>query len=158
MDNVDRLLALEAIKQLKARYFRCMDTKDWNGLGVVFTEDATADSTEGLSVKDPVSGKFDRPPSSDLIVGSVNILAYLRKAVENLVTVHHGHMPEIRIISDTTAQGTWAFEDILQKREGKVLTTFFHGFGHYHDTYEFAEGEWRVKFQKITRLSVDTSL
>ena len=32
MDTVERLDAIEAIKQLKARYFRCMDTKDWDGL------------------------------------------------------------------------------------------------------------------------------
>ena len=29
MNPIDRLIAIEEIKQLKARYFRCVDTKDW---------------------------------------------------------------------------------------------------------------------------------
>jgi hypothetical protein len=41
MDDVRRLLAMEEIKQLKARYYRCMDTKDWQGLAKVFAPDAT---------------------------------------------------------------------------------------------------------------------
>ena len=29
---------VEAIKRLKARYFRTMDTKDWDGMRQVFTD------------------------------------------------------------------------------------------------------------------------
>ena len=36
---------IEAIKQLKARYFRTMDTKDWNGMREVFTDDVVVDTT-----------------------------------------------------------------------------------------------------------------
>ena len=36
MDRLDRLEAIAAIHALKARYFRCMDTKDWAGLEAVF--------------------------------------------------------------------------------------------------------------------------
>ena len=32
MDPLQRLLDIEDIRGLKARYFRCMDTKDWEGL------------------------------------------------------------------------------------------------------------------------------
>ena len=44
--ETQQLLDLEAIKTLKARYFRCMDSKDWDGLespGKCFTEDLHAD-------------------------------------------------------------------------------------------------------------------
>lgn len=34
---------VEQIKQLKAQYFRRMDTKDWAGLVEVFTPDVTVD-------------------------------------------------------------------------------------------------------------------
>ncbi len=37
------LLAIEEIKALKARYFRCMDTKDWDGFAALFTIDASLD-------------------------------------------------------------------------------------------------------------------
>ena len=39
---MNRLLAIEEIKQLKARYFRFLDTKDWAGLTTVFTPDAVS--------------------------------------------------------------------------------------------------------------------
>ena len=54
MDGIERLQAIEDIKQLKARYFRCMDTKDWDGFAAVFTPDATMDVSgemrDGVSV------------------------------------------------------------------------------------------------------------
>jgi hypothetical protein len=31
MTDVERLLAIQEIEHLKARYFRCVDTKDWGG-------------------------------------------------------------------------------------------------------------------------------
>ena len=39
--DVDQLMEIEQIKQLKARYFRLMDKKLWDQWGDVFTVDAT---------------------------------------------------------------------------------------------------------------------
>ena len=41
MATLEELDAIEQIKQLKARYFRCMDTKDWDGFQAVFAPDAS---------------------------------------------------------------------------------------------------------------------
>ncbi|HEY3700203.1 MAG TPA: nuclear transport factor 2 family protein, partial [Spongiibacteraceae bacterium] len=46
MNDVERLLAIESIKQTKARYFRFLDTKDWVGFASVFTTDAQMDMRE----------------------------------------------------------------------------------------------------------------
>ena len=43
MDAIETLLALEAIKQLKARYFYTLDTKQWRDYGALFTADAVID-------------------------------------------------------------------------------------------------------------------
>ena len=43
MNDIDKLWAIEQIKQLKARYFRSMDTKDWAALEAVFAPDAVMD-------------------------------------------------------------------------------------------------------------------
>ena len=43
---LQQLMDIEAIKQLKARYFRFMDEKRWDEWGQVFTHDATLDTTE----------------------------------------------------------------------------------------------------------------
>src|ERR1019366_1253533 len=37
----EALIAIEEIKQLKARYFRYVDTKEWELLRTVFTHDCT---------------------------------------------------------------------------------------------------------------------
>ena len=50
MDNATKLLAIEEIKQLKSRYFRSMDTKDWEALRSIFCADATFDARAALSV------------------------------------------------------------------------------------------------------------
>src|SRR5918994_4058878 len=87
---------IEAIKHLKARYFRMMDTKDWDGFAAVFTDDVEIDVTgEGGGVTHGVS----------------EFLPFLRAAIEDVITVHHGHMPEVELTSPTTARGIWAMED-----------------------------------------------
>jgi len=131
---------IEAIRQLKARYFRLMDTKDWDGLAHVFADDVMIDVTgEGGGVTHSVA----------------EYIPFLRANIENVITVHHGHMPEIELTSPTTAKGIWALEDQLWWPEGGPLK-HMHGFGHYHETYEKLNGGqdagWRIKTMTITRL------
>src|SRR3954452_20373715 len=100
MEGIDRLLAIEDIKQLKARYFRCMDTKDWDGFARVFTPDATMDMSSEL--------RDGRTEGTGITAGATAIAAFVRGAVNDVTTVHHGHMPEIELTSATTARGIWA--------------------------------------------------
>jgi uncharacterized protein (TIGR02246 family) len=129
---------LEAIKQLKARYFRSMDTKDWAGMREVFTDDAIIDTT--------ASG-------GSRIAGADAFMEFLRATLQEVVTVHHGHMPEIELTSPTTARGIWAMQDVLKWPNGMEL----RGYGHYHETYQLTEAGWRIKTSKLTRLRMDTS-
>ena len=50
-----RLAELEEIKQLKARYFRLMDTKQWKEYGDVFTEDCSM--ANGPADEEPIVGR-----------------------------------------------------------------------------------------------------
>ncbi|WP_350223999.1 nuclear transport factor 2 family protein [Pseudarthrobacter sp. fls2-241-R2A-168] len=43
--NLDDLLAVEAIKQLKGNYFRYLDTKHWEAWRQLFTDDLRTDGT-----------------------------------------------------------------------------------------------------------------
>jgi hypothetical protein len=43
LSTAEQLAEIEAIKQLKARYFRLMDTKDWEGFAKVFASDVEVD-------------------------------------------------------------------------------------------------------------------
>jgi uncharacterized protein (TIGR02246 family) len=129
---------LEAIKQLKARYFRTMDTKDWAAMRTVFADDVVIDvSSSGGGV----------------VHGADAFLASLRQVLEDVVTVHHGHMPEIEITSPTTAKGVWAMNDLLRWPDGREL----QGYGHYHETYERTDACWRIKTLTLTRLRTDVT-
>ncbi len=149
MDALVRLNAIEDIKQLKARYFRCMDTKDWDGFADVFAPDAVMDMTEEMR---------DQQTTADPVTrGNREIAAFVRAAVDPVTTVHHGHMPEIDLTSNTTATGIWAMEDKLRWPEGSPIKAM-HGYGHYHETYERVGEEWKIKTIMLTRLRVDVEL
>ena len=144
LTDLERLLAIEEIGRLKASYFRCLDTKDWPCIATLFTSDATAVYN--------VEGSGDLATPDNPVTGNEAIAAFIQRAVEHLVTVHHGHMPEIEITSPTTATGIWAMLDILQEPGGENLV---HGWGHYHETYERIDGRWYIKTLRLTRLRVD---
>jgi len=127
---------IEAIKQLKGRYCRTMDTKDWRAMRQVFTDDVEMDTTDA---------------GGGLMTGADDFMAFLSDTLDGVVTVHHCHMPEIDLTSATTAAGIWAMEDMLRWPDGTEL----HGFGHYHETYAKVDGHWRIKRSKLTRLRMD---
>jgi len=149
MDVADELAAIEAIKRLKASYFRCMDTKDWDGFAAVFAPDAVMDMSSEM--RDGKTG------GTGITTGNRAIAAFVRSAVDTVETVHHGHMPEIDLTSPTTATGIWAMEDKLRWPAGSPIRTM-HGYGHYHETYEKVDGRWRIKTITLTRLRVDAEM
>ena len=135
MNSEDR----DAIVQLKARYFRLMDTKDWDGLRDVFTEDVVIDTTED---------------SGTVINGVDDYMPFLISQIGNVTTVHHGHMPEINFVDDEHATGTWAMEDELWWPEGSPIQ-YLHGYGHYHETYVRTADGWKISSMRLTRLHRD---
>jgi hypothetical protein len=155
MTPEERLLAIEEIRQLKARYFRTMDTKDWAGLATVFAEDAVFDATDSLRDGSGPDTLHQKLGAEWINHGGANIAAFIRKAVTPLVTVHHGHIPEIDVTSPYTATGVWPFEDRVKEVRDGVIVSEFQGYGHYWETYERNEGRWMIKSSRITRLRVD---
>jgi SnoaL-like protein len=150
MDQLERLIAIEEIKQMKARYFRCVDTKDWQGFADVFTPDAEFHST------------WVSNADGGIIRGNQEIANIIGGQMEDLLSVHHGYMPEIDVTSSTTASGVWAMEDYLKRaggegvrRSGGSGTWSMHGFGHYHEIYEKVDGEWRIASLKVTRIRLE---
>jgi hypothetical protein len=134
---------IEAIKQLKARYFRCMDTKAWDDMEQVFAPDVSIDMEREGGGMHSDRGSF---------------MTMLRSAIGEVVTVHHGHTPEITLTSGTTATGIWAMEDHLWFPEGSPLQ-HVHGYGHYHESYEKGPDDvWRIKAMTLTRLRVDMEM
>lgn len=130
------LVEIEAIKQLKARYCRLLDTKDWAAWRTLFADDFLSDTS-------PAGGKK--------IQGADEFVAFTRKSLRNQATVHQVHAPEIELTSPTTARGVWALEDVVRFGPGVNL----RGYGHYHETYEKLDGQWRFTSSTLTRLRED---
>jgi hypothetical protein len=138
----EQLLEIEAIKQLKARYFRYMDTKDWTRFASVFAADAEIDVTD------------DAGPEAGLVSGRDEIAASIERAVGAARTVHHGHMPEIELTGRDTARGVWAMFDYVEWPAGKGRVGL-NGYGHYIESYRKIDGAWRIASMKLARLRVD---
>lgn len=126
---------VESIKQLKARYLRLIDTKQWDELRLLFTADARFETGRGV---------FADP---DSFVGS------LRDLLAGAVTVHHGHTPEIVFHGPIIARAIWAMYDLVEWPDGDH--DGFSGYGHYEEEYRKEGDEWRIAFLRLTRLRVD---
>ena len=136
MDDATALLEIEAIKQLKARYCRYLDTKDWQAWRSLFSDDFLSDTS-------PAGGK--------VIQGADDFVAFTRKSLRSLATVHQVHAPEIELMSPTTARRVWALEDVVRFGPGVNL----RGYGHYTETYEKVDGQWLITSSTLTRLRED---
>jgi hypothetical protein len=125
---MSKLDEIEAIKQLKYRYFRALDCKRWDDLGATLTDDATTAYD---------SGKY-------AFAGRDTILGFLRDALGStrVVSLHQGHHPEIEVTSETTARATWYLEDMVFFRDAN---TVLHGAGFYNDEYVKVNGSWKIR-------------
>jgi uncharacterized protein (TIGR02246 family) len=137
--QVQTLLDIEAIKRLKARYFRAVDSKDVASWRELFTEDATFQAL----------GRTRR--------GRDEIVEHSGLVHPDLITVHHGHMPELEITGPATATGVWAMYDHAQMTDAEGSTYTADGYGHYHETYVKRDGRWLIASLRLTRLRLEFS-
>lgn len=139
--EIEELREIEAIKRLKARYFRSVDTFDLDGWLDCFVDDCR------LRFDAEVHRRDGPPPPTFSFDGKQDLIDYWNGNADRVASVHHGHMPEIEIVSATQATGVWAMEDIVE-----FTSSVLHGFGHYHETYRKEDGAWRIATLHLTRL------
>lgn len=144
MDPLQILLAREEIRNLKARYCRFLDTKDWDGLGGLFLVDAVLD--------------VQQDTGNSPITGRAGILDQIRFAVIDAASSHQVHTPEIAFASMDEASGVWAMQDRVVWQAGKSPVpgiASITGYGQYHERYRRAEDGWKFAEVRLTRLHVD---
>jgi hypothetical protein len=141
MDRLERLEAIEAIRSLKARYFRLMDTKQWDALRGVFTADLKVLTPEGEVYAE----------------GGDVYAAALRQSLEHAVSCHQGLAGEVEIDADGGGHAIWAMQDIITWTDRHPRTGWksIVGRGHYHETYRREDDAWRIATLMLTRLSLD---
>jgi hypothetical protein len=148
-----RFYEIDQIRQLKSRYFRYLDTKNWKGLDSVFAAEAIFDARLATSVT--IAGA--ETPSGDpswYAEGRVEIVAFIRRVVEHTITAHHGHDHEVQILSDTHACGIVALEDWIWESAGNGGKLILHGWGHYREEYQRKLDGWRIVRSTLTRLNL----
>jgi len=114
---------IEQISQLKYRYLRTLDTKQWEEFEACFLPDATGDYN-GLVFEDRAA-----------------LVGYMRENLgEGMLTMHQVHHPEISVAGDT-ATARWYLQD-------KVIVPAFQfmleGAAFYSDRYTRTPDGWRV--------------
>jgi len=124
---------IEAIKKLKAKYWRCIDRKLWHELEDCFSEDVIVDYGPDMQFQ-----------------GKEAVLSFFREVLgaSSVITVHAGYGAEIEILSDTTARGVWALNDRVITEPSNSMK----GWAHYEDEYVKEDGKWKKKTTKITRI------
>ena len=101
--EVQRLKDVQAIKELKSKYFRALDTKNWDELETTMTPNISTAYSNGKLV----------------FHGPKEITNYFKESMPHTeITLHQGHNPVIWFESDTVAYGKWYLQDNLIFAEG----------------------------------------
>lgn len=143
MDDIERLAAIQEIRQVKAKYFWGLDHKDWD----LWRREVWAQD-----------GRLEVPEVDEVYEPLEKVIEAVSSQVGDQVSVHHGHMPIIEFTSDTEAKVIWAMEDRLYRSKEYPLhdgSMLLHGFGHYHETYVKLDVGWRIKSSRLTRLRLE---
>jgi bile-acid 7alpha-dehydratase len=123
---MDAPAEIEAIRQLKYRYQRYLDTKRYDDIEGLFLPEAT--SSYG-------NGRYAQPDRKSTV-------EFLRlNADPNKFLLHQTHNPEITLLSPTEAKGLWYFEETVFYIAERKMSI---GAGFYRDRYKKVDGEWKI--------------
>ncbi len=126
--DIQRLMDIEAIKQLKHAYFRCVDTCNLEELGTLFHADVKV-RFKGGGYEWNLDGRQEYVDN----IGQ----AFSREAVGQ----HNAHHPEIQMLSETEATGIWYLADNMWILNHNAFT---HGTALYWDRYVKEDGRWLI--------------
>ena len=140
LTGVERLIELEAIRDLKARRDQAVDRKDWQTYAALHTDDFV-----GTAIPNQQA------------VGGKAAAAALAVQMAGVTTVHHSHSPVIEFQDRNHATGVWAMEDnLFWYRNGEKQ--WLRGFGLYYESYvRGADGRWRFSHRRLERTHAETS-
>lgn len=134
--TLQQLSDFEDIKVVKHRYFRGIDTADMAMLETLFTDDIEVDYRGG-NYRAVLTGK------ADMMIFLVNSFH------SGAMAMHHGHMPDITLTGDDTAEAIWYLEDIFINLE---IPNHTFGSAIYKDKYRREEGVWKISHTEYDRI------
>lgn len=126
-ERITRLEDIESIRCLQARYQRCLDTRDFDGIADCFTDDVTSSYGNG-------SMSYDgKEAVMDFLIGVMKL---------DMPSTHLIHGGEIERPSGTEATARWYLEDHLLHE--KYLMKL-HGAAIYDVAYVKKDGKWFIR-------------
>lgn len=128
-DNSDaEQTAIEDIKQVKTRYWHCIDKKLWDEIGQCFAEDCEIDYPNGT------------------FRGRPEIVQSFRDTLGHGPVSHKGRNLSLEITGDDRAAGTWEADVSMvnpgTNAEVKLRTV-------YQDEYVRDGGRWLIRFSRM---------
>ncbi len=136
MTDLERLVAIDAIHDLKARRDHAVDTKDWVAFAALHAEEHVSETA-----------------AKGRTVGGQATTEATARALAGISSTHHSHSPIIAFESSESATGVWAMEDHLFWRENDILHALW-GSGFYHERYVKRGGRWLFIYRRLDRLHV----
>jgi hypothetical protein len=134
--DIQRLMDIEAIKQLKHAYFRCIDTANLEELATLLHEEVEVHF---------IGGSYEWKTS-----GKAQYLDNIGVSFSNQSIGHHnGHQPEIQLLSATEATGIWYLADHMWILNHQAKT---YGTALYWDRYVKEDGRWLIRATNYERL------
>ncbi|MGJ3507223.1 nuclear transport factor 2 family protein [Enemella sp. A6] len=139
--RIARLEAIRDIEELKHRYLRAVDARNFDEFRECFV-------TEGASLGYGPMGHFN---SVDELLQVFNAYFLSKDDDGNHIVydMHHAVHPDIEIISDTEATGRWTlrFREVNTRDRVEVINC-----GTYTDRYVKVDGRWRIQEQEFSIL------
>ncbi len=142
--DIQSLVDIAEIRELKARYCRLLDTEQWDRWAELFTPDVVID----------ISDELKQGMGEPLIHGRDAFVSQTRRIMSGSISIHQVHEPEIELTSPTTATGIWPMSDRTEFPDGIDAPGPFRlveGLGYYHETYEKRDGRWLITSSKLVR-------
>ncbi len=139
LNTVDRLLAIEEIRQLPLRYARCITQKDWDCVRALFTPD------------------FYYEDGPNRVHGPEGFIDVMKRAgtYDRVVCTLHIHGHEVELLSPTTARGIAGADFTFYYPMGQSFPTTGkevvapgeqrNSPTYYYQTYEKIDGQWKIK-------------
>ncbi|SDP09359.1 nuclear transport factor 2 family protein [Actinacidiphila guanduensis] len=152
VSDTERLVAVDAIREVMAWYVYYADHAEWGKLAGLFT---------------PAASFRTYGPRDELyldLTGPREIEDTIRGSVGNARAIHHLFSYTAEVQSTTSASIVVNMEDLITPPDdgsggavqlGDVTFTSVHGYGHYRCDLVKVEGTWKIDKLVQTRLRMD---
>lgn len=129
MSGMADLEAIEAIKRVKYRYLRALDTKHWGDFADTLTEDIVGDYGSSLGKEHRFTNRGD-------------LVEFMRTSMPaGVITEHRVDHPEITIGDNDEAEGIWYLQDRVIVAEYNFM---LFGAAFYRDRYRRTDDGWKI--------------